>query len=169
MAAQLLGLNGKIRAMSRADLEQIVRIETRATPFPWTLGIFADCLRVGYPGWVYETAGEVLGFCLISLNVDECHLLNLCVDPEYQRLGLGRRLLRFALVAASTGPFERMILEVRASNVRALCLYHHEGFRRIGLRRAYYRGLPGQREDAVVLAMGLPYRQTVSMMAPPRT
>ncbi len=140
--------------MREQDVATVAHIEAQATPFPWTLGIFLDCMRVGYPAWVYLERAKVLGYCMISTNVYECHLLNLCVAPREQGRGLGRRLLRHAVAVVGDGDYERMILEVRASNTRALKLYHDEGFRRIGARKGYYRGERG-REDALVLALTL--------------
>ena len=158
MVAQprIIPFPGEIRPMTATDLEAIAAIETAANPFPWTAGIFADCLRVGYPAWVYAEQDLVQGFCIVSLNVYECHLLNLCVAPREQGRGIGTLLLRHALGIVSQGEPERMILEVRASNTRAARLYHDLGFRRIGLRKGYYRGHDGRREDALVLAIALP-------------
>mgnify|MGYP006271554645 FL=1 len=155
MVAQPLSFLGEIRPMQADDLETVAWLEQRANPFPWTLGIFRDCLRVGYPAWVYTERNAIQAFSMISTNVFECHLLNLCVLPEAQGCGIGRHLLRHTLeVVKGGGKFERMILEVRQSNTRALQLYYDEGFRRIGVRKGYYRGQRG-REDAIVLALEL--------------
>jgi ribosomal-protein-alanine N-acetyltransferase len=90
----------------------------------------------------------------MSLAADEAHLLNLCVRPTLQRRGLGADLLDWLLDRARAGGAREIFLEVRPSNIPAARLYARAGFRRIGLRRNYYRADNG-REDAVVLAKEL--------------
>ena len=96
-----------LRPMREADLDAVHAIEIRAYPFPWTLGIFRDCLRADYPAWVLHEDGRVLGYFLMSIAAGEAHVLNVCVAPEAQGRGLGRKLVRlpgqqFALLAAPT-------------------------------------------------------------------
>jgi len=78
----------------------VMAIERAAYEFPWTEGIFRDCLRVGYCCWVLEEAGRLRGYGIMSVGAGEAHLLNLCIAPEAQRRGLGRRLLRHLLALA---------------------------------------------------------------------
>jgi ribosomal-protein-alanine N-acetyltransferase len=82
-----------LRLMQAEDLEQVLQIEQRVYPFPWTLGILRDCLKVGYCCWVVTVDQQIVGYGVMSVVVDECHLLNICIDPGWQRLGLGRRLV----------------------------------------------------------------------------
>jgi ribosomal-protein-alanine N-acetyltransferase len=84
----------------------------------------------------------------------EAHILNLCVDPSYQGMGLGGRLLRCMMALAARRGIEDMLLEVRPSNEAALALYHRHGFVRIGERKAYYPARFG-REDAVVMTRSI--------------
>lgn len=87
----------------------------------------------------------------MSLALDEAHVLNLCVDPDYQGKGIGRMLMKHLLNEARNGGATIMLLEVRKTNTVALRLYRDLGFVRIGLRRGYYPSHAG-REDAYVLA-----------------
>ncbi|HRN62374.1 MAG TPA: ribosomal protein S18-alanine N-acetyltransferase [Luteimonas sp.] len=136
------------------DLDEVMRIELRAYPFPWTVGIFRDCLRAGYPAWVLHEDGSLIGYGVLSIAADEAHVLNVCVDPSAQGHGHGRRLLR-ALVRVARGQgAQRVFLEVRPSNPNAIALYHDEGFNEIGRRPRYYPALDG-REDAIVMAKEL--------------
>ncbi len=144
----------RVRPMTEADLVTVMAIERAAYEFPWTEGIFRDCLRVGYCCWVLEEAGAVRGYGIMSVGAGEAHLLNLCIAPEVQRRGLGRRLLRHLLALARYHGASTVLLEVRKSNRRALRLYRGMGFREIGLRRDYYPAAQG-REDALVLARRL--------------
>ena len=129
-----------LRPMRDDDLDAVMRIEVRAYPFPWTAGIFRDCLRAGYPAWVLVQDVRILGYGVLSVAAGEAHVLNVCIDPDDQGQGHGRRLLR-ALVRAARGQgAQRVFLEVRPSNPNAIALYHDEGFNEIGRRPRYYPG-----------------------------
>jgi ribosomal-protein-alanine N-acetyltransferase len=144
-----------VRAMRFEDLAVVAAIEQEAYPYPWTENIFRDCLRVGYCCVVLEIGGEIIGYAVLSVAAAEAHLLNLCVRPARQRRGLGADLLDWLLARAGEGGAREVFLEVRPSNHAALQLYERAGFRRIGLRRNYYRSDNG-REDAVVLSRPVP-------------
>ena len=148
-----------LRPMREADLDEVMRIEERAYPFPWTRGIFRDCLRAGYPMWVQErqageARGAIVGYGVLSLAADEAHVLNLCTAPECEGRGLGGRMLQALLRIARGGGAQRVFLEVRPSNPRAIGLYGRSGFNEIGRRPRYYPARHG-REDAIVMAMEL--------------
>ena len=141
--------------MSTEHLPQILEIELRAYPFPWTDGIFRDCLKVGYSAWIVEgPAGEILGYALMSMAVGEAHILNLCVEPAHHSQGLGRFLLDHLLQLARSANMTLMLLEVRRSNTAARRLYERAGFRTFGVRKGYYPADEG-REDALVLGIDI--------------
>ena len=142
------------RPLTLQDLPAIMAIERRAYEFPWTTGIFSDCLRVGYTAWGLEEFGTLRAYCITSIAAGEAHILNLCVDPSYQGLGLGGRLLGRMLELARKRQVERVLLEVRPSNEQAMALYHRHGFIKVGERRGYYPA-QGGREDAVVMSLRL--------------
>ena len=85
--------NEEYRLMTQDDLEMVMRIEESAYQFPWTLAIFRDCLKAGYTCWIAEINSEIIGYAVFINAVQECHLLNLCINPDLQSKGLGRRLL----------------------------------------------------------------------------
>ena len=140
--------------MRQVDVPLVAAMEQRAYAFPWTAGIFRDCLDAGYQCWVAESAEGLMGYGVLSIGADEAHLLNLCVDPGLQGRGLGRRLLRRMVDLARWHMADRVFLEVRPSNPTAISLYASEGFQRIGQRPRYYPAKDG-REDAIVMAMEL--------------
>lgn len=146
----------ELRPMQRVDLPRVMEVEPRAYSHPWTVGIFRDCLRVGYSCWVLQAPqlDELIGYGVLSLAVGECHILNLTVRPERQGQGHGRHLLRAFLDKARERGAETAFLEVRPSNTPALALYRSEGFNEVGLRRGYYPASRG-REDALVMARQL--------------
>lgn len=155
VASQPEALAGtSLRPMREDDLDTIMAIERGAYPFPWTHGIFRDCLRAGYAAWVLQRGGEIIGYGVLSVAADEAHVLNLCIATQAQRAGHGRRLLRSLLKLARGHGAHRVYLEVRPSNPTAIALYDDEGFNEIGRRPRYYPAKQG-REDAIVMAIEL--------------
>jgi [ribosomal protein S18]-alanine N-acetyltransferase len=142
--------SARMRAMQEADLAQVAAIEAAAYPYPWSFGIFRDCLRAGYGCWVLERDGEVVGYGVLSTAADEAHVLNICVHPDAQGQGLGRQLMRRLMDVARWHQVRRLFLEVRPSNPRAIALYESLGFATIGRRPNYYPASHG-REDALVM------------------
>lgn len=140
--------------MNASDLDEIVAIETLVYPFPWSRGNFADSLAAGYSAWVCRVGGELIGYVVVMMAVDEAHLLNISVAVAHQGRGFGARLLRHAMQVARRLGGRTLLLEVRPSNTAALDLYKHFGFVRIGVRKAYYPAREG-REDALVLVHSL--------------
>ena len=154
MNAQARPAGPVLRPMQEDDLDAVMEVELRAYPFPWTRGIFQDCLRAGYPGRILEVDDGLVGYGMLSLAADEAHVLNVCVDPLVQSRGHGRLLLRALLDSARKHRAQRVFLEVRPSNPRAIALYERSGFNEIGRRPRYYPARDG-REDAIVMAMEL--------------
>lgn len=140
--------------MCEFDLDQVMQIESRAYSHPWTHGIFTDCLQVGYECWMYFQDEALVGYSVFSVAVGEAHLLNLCVAPDFQGLGIGRQVLADLIRRCKTQGAETLFLEVRASNQAAINLYLSQGFQQIGQRPGYYPALD-KREDALVFALGL--------------
>jgi len=103
---------------------------------------------------VLDVGGSVTAYGIMSIAAGEAHLLNLCVHPNAQRLGYGRRLLSSLMLKAADADADKIVLEVRPSNAVALRLYASVGFEQIGIRPAYYQAENG-REDAVILAATL--------------
>ncbi|AKS40830.1 ribosomal protein S18-alanine N-acetyltransferase [Wenzhouxiangella marina] len=139
-----------IREMRRQDIARVLAIEEASYEFPWTRGIFADCLRVGYRCKLLELEQSPAAYAIVSHALDEAHLLNLCVAGEFRRRGLARILLGQVIAEMRIVGAARLFLEVRPSNQGALRLYESMRFRRIGRRPGYYPAHEG-REDALVM------------------
>jgi len=159
-----------IRPLSWGDLDRIMEIELAAYPFPWSRGIFGDCIRVGYDCWGLQLGPSLVGYSVQTDAAGETHLLNLCVEPGWQRRGFGGVLLENAIRTALKHGCGSMFLEVRPSNPAGIALYEKRGFVVIGRRPGYYSsngaGGPGQgepnseqestgREDALVMRLDL--------------
>ena len=144
----------QVRPMHEEDLEQVATIELQGYEYPWTLAIFRDCLRAGYQCWVLAHAVEIIGYGILTVAAGEAHVLNVCVASAEQGGGYGTRLMRRLIDLARWHRAQRIFLEVRPSNTRAVKLYHQLGFNEIGKRPNYYPAKRG-REDAIVMAMEL--------------
>lgn len=142
------------RYMQEQDLAAVMQIEAAAYPEPWSEGIFRDCFKANYQCTLYELAGEVIGYSVMSMAAGEAHLLNLCIHPAYQGKGLGRAALEQVLIVAGSKHTGTVFLEVRVSNRLARRLYESAGFNEIGQRFNYYPAGEG-REDALVFAKAL--------------
>jgi ribosomal-protein-alanine N-acetyltransferase len=143
-----------LRAMRLDDIDAVALLESEAYEFPWTLGIFRDCLRAGYECWVLVLREEVIGYAVLSVAAQEAHLLNVCIARKHQGGGHGTRLVRRMIDLARWHHAQRMFLEVRPTNTRAVALYDRIGFNEIGRRPNYYPAKRG-REDAIVMAIEL--------------
>jgi ribosomal-protein-alanine N-acetyltransferase len=144
----------RYRHMTAADLDAVVAIERTIYLHPWTRGNFSDSLAAGYHCWVAECGGEIAGYAVVMIAAGEAHLLNLSVAAPWQRRGIGREALKFAIKLARDYGAGKLLLEVRPSNEAAIALYASSGFAEIARRRSYYPA-GGAREDAIVLQLEL--------------
>ena len=152
MSALLKPLEMAFRPMREEDLDELIRIERAAYPYPWTLGDFRDCLSAGYSCWVGWIEGKLAGYWLMMNVVDESHILNCCIAPQWQRRGFGRQLMAHLFEVARGHNTHQLFLEVRRSNLPAKRLYEGLGFEDIAQRRDYYPTDTG-REDALVMRL----------------
>jgi ribosomal-protein-alanine N-acetyltransferase len=139
----------QIRRLTLADLPEIETIEQRAYHTPWSRSMFAS--ELAKPTSISLGAFEgdqLVGYIVNSRYVDAWHVMNVAVDPEFQRRGIASRLLErlFELTADDDG--RGYTLEVRVSNNEAIKLYEKLGFERHGIRRGYYTD---NREDALIM------------------
>jgi [ribosomal protein S18]-alanine N-acetyltransferase len=144
-----------IRPMADTDVASVIEIERSSYQFPWSEGIFRDCLRVGYVCRVALTADQgIVGYGVMSVGAGEAHILNLCVGADWRCRGIGHLLLGYLLDRAAAASMGEAYLEVRPSNTAAIRLYQSMGFEQMGVRRGYYQAVGG-REDAAVLKLAL--------------
>lgn len=145
----------RLRKMRIEDLSAVLEIESKNYNFPWSDGIFKDCLKsLSYSCWVCEELDNIVGYSIVSMAVGEAHIMNICVDPAIQKQGVGNKLLENMITLANKKA-DTIFLEVRPSNKAAMLLYEKRGFNEIGVRKGYYPSVNGIREDAVILALDL--------------
>jgi len=143
-----------IRPMSENDVSEVIAVERASYQFPWSEGIFRDCLRVGYVCRVVTVNEAIIGYGVMSVGAGEAHILNLCIGDAYRCRGVGRRLLTYLIDRGAAAGMSEAFLEVRPSNTSAIRLYLSVGFEQVGMRRGYYQAVGG-REDAAVLKLAL--------------
>ena len=143
-----------IRPMSENDVSEVIAVERASYQFPWSEGIFRDCLRVGYVCRVVTVNDAIIGYGVMSVGAGEAHILNLCIGELHRCRGVGRRLLTYLVERGSAAGMSEAFLEVRPSNTSAIRLYLSVGFEQVGMRRGYYQAVGG-REDAAVLKLAL--------------
>ena len=158
MVAVLKPGDAGLRPMLETDLDAVFSIEEQSYDFPWTRGIFHDCLHVGYSCWVYEENDDVLAYGVMSTGGGEAHILTVVVKEGARGRKLGRQMMQHLLNTASKHKVETVLLEVRPSNTIAVNLYEKLGFSEIGVRKDYYPDAKG-REDALI--MGLDIKQYI--------
>ncbi|WP_369601423.1 ribosomal protein S18-alanine N-acetyltransferase [Hahella sp. SMD15-11] len=140
-----------LRRMTEDDLPVVLHNERAAYSHPWSEKHFRDCLRAPNESWVLVNDDRVIGHGIISVVLDEGHVLNLCIAPARQGEGLGRYLLDRLMARLWEKGASTIFLEVRASQVVAQSLYASAGFVEIGVRHGYYPATEG-REDAIIMA-----------------
>ncbi len=137
--------------LKEEDLEAILKIEQASFPLPWTRGMFEQELHIPTSHFfVAKTvpAKEIIGYAGYWQVVDELHLINIAVHPEYRRQGLGKHLLFYILCDGKRLGLKKATLEVRASNLAAQRLYEQLGFKNIACRKHYYSD---NLEDAIIM------------------
>jgi ribosomal-protein-alanine N-acetyltransferase len=138
----------QIRRLAYPDLPQVIEIERRVFPTPWSLAMFV--LELSKPlGICLAAVSErrLVGYLICSRYDTVWHVMNVAVDRDHQRRGLASGLLS-TLYSRVDDPQARFTLEVRRSNLQAIRLYEREGFRAAGMRRRYYQD---NGEDALVM------------------
>ena len=127
---------------SISDLEEIMVIEQASYSFPWTEGMVLSELfdnPLSFATVVRAGEDQILAaYVFMRVVLDELHILNVAVHPQWRRRGLGKELIGCVLSTALKIRVQRVILEVRASNQPAQALYQQFGFREVGSRRNYY-------------------------------
>jgi [ribosomal protein S18]-alanine N-acetyltransferase len=146
----------RFELMQADQLAAVVAIEQAVYEWPWSEGNLADSIKSGY--LCLQLMGgsqDLIGYLIAMKGVDEVHLLNITVAPPFLGQGWARVMLDALALWAQEQRVQWLWLEARASNARALKVYEHYGFRRVGERKQYYPAAGGQREDAIVMSCKL--------------
>ncbi|MFC3883403.1 ribosomal protein S18-alanine N-acetyltransferase [Bacillus songklensis] len=138
------------RFMEMKDIDQILLIERSSFTVPWSREAFYnELIHNQYARYlVMEDEGQIIGYCGLWIVIDEAHITNIALLPEYRGQGLGTELLRKTMTEAKELGANTMTLEVRVSNHVAQSLYRKLGFENGGIRKNYYSD---NQEDALVM------------------
>ena len=147
----------EIRRLTYSDLPQVIAIERRAFPTPWSLAMFVlELSKASGICLAYTIDDRVVAYLVCSRYDTVWHVMNVAVDDRLRRQGVASALLD-RLFELADRPAEQYTLEVRTSNEAAIRLYESFGFRAAGRRRAYYHD---NREDALIMWRTAPERAT---------
>lgn len=140
------------RLMQQQDIESAYQIELENYEYPWSLPVFTEtCENSEYNLVICSGDGEVVGFLLLMLVMDECQILNFAIRKDKHRKGYGKYLLQYA-IKYMPKQIEKIWLEVRQSNIGAQQLYELLGFKKMGIRKNYYQH-KGKNEDAMLYVL----------------
>ena len=145
----------EIRGMTERDLEEVMQIEGRSFPAPWSRRLFERELLLPYARAFVALEippNQVVGYICFWLVDQETHILNLAAHPERRRRGIGSRLLRYGVNYCREQGAQEITLEVRRSNYQAISLYRNFQFQPQGIRPRYYSD---SGEDAVIMSLRL--------------
>ncbi len=138
-----------IRAMTHQDIDAILALEEKCFSLPWTRGMFEDELYNPNAFYlVLEISGQICGYAGLWKIIDEGHITNVAVHPDFRRSGYGKRLIEALVDYAKMSELIGLTLEVRVSNVAAISLYERFGFKASGRRKRYYSD---NNEDALIM------------------
>jgi ribosomal-protein-alanine N-acetyltransferase len=138
-----------IRWMIRRDMPEVLAIETVSFEFPWCENDFLRCLRQrNCIGMVAEHDDQVVGFMIYELHKARLHVLNFAVDSRYRRLGVGSQMIEKLVGKLSSQRRNRILLEVRETNLAAQLFFRASGFRAVSVLREFYEDTP---EDAYLM------------------
>ena len=145
----------RFEPMQAEDIDTVLQIEQRAYAHPWNRANFLDALQSGYQAQLLWAGNTLLGYFVAMEGVEEVHLLNITVAPDFQRQGWSRVMLDALTLWARGRAAQWLWLEVRVGNTRAMHVYEAQGYTRVGARKDYYPAGHGKREDAVVMGLRL--------------
>jgi ribosomal-protein-alanine N-acetyltransferase len=142
-----------LRKASAEDLDSLYALECREMLSPWTKNMVFESIK-NDDFFLLSEKNRLLGFAVFTNTVEEGELLQILVDSNCRRQGIGSYLLKKGLEHMKENHAVCCFLEVRASNIGAIALYNKIGFLEIGRRKNYYR-TPDGREDALIMRIDL--------------
>ena len=154
-----------IRWMIERDMTEVLDIENRTFEVPWVYEDFVRCLlHRNCLAMVAEHEDRVVGFMIYELHKTRLHVLNFAVSAQHRRHGVGRQMMAKLTGKLSQQRRNRILLEVRETNLAAQLFFRAEGYRAVSVLRGYYEDTP---EDAYVMQYRYGARDVAAAMTPP--
>jgi len=141
----------EIERMKISDIAEVLEIEKISFASPWSIEMFEQELLMGRY-FAAKEGGKIIGYVGYQRVLDEGHITNLAVHPDFRRHGIGRKLVEKSVEEAKSSGLKSLILEVREKNTAAQKLYESLGFSNVGRRKGYYQEPV---EDAILMARNL--------------
>lgn len=142
-----------VRLAEERDVHEVAELDKLCFAMPWSEESFrqefTENERALYI--VAEIGGRIVGYAGMWVILDEGHITNVCVHPDYRKRHIGEGILRVLIAAGAQVGVERTTLEVRKSNAPAIALYEKLGFVSEGVRKGYYEN---NNEDAIIMWRG---------------
>ncbi len=150
-------MHSTLRAMTNGDLDDVLAIERSSFDNPWSRNNFLDEFQNSDLSvqFVLEIDRKVIAYSVIWVVLDECHLANIAVHPDFRRLGISEILVKKIIETALEKKCAKIMLEVRRSNEPAIELYRKFQFEKVGLRKGYYHDGFMNSEDAILMDLDL--------------
>ena len=143
--------SAKIKPMQKSDLDDVISIEAKAYgEHHWSKDSFMSELSNDLAKYfsVFNTDGQLIGYCGCWQILEEAHITNIAVSPDYRRKHIGEALLTTIIDECYRNMAKYIILEVRVGNKPAIALYEKYGFKSLGVRKGYYQD---NNEDALIM------------------
>ena len=138
----------KICPMTEADCEKTGLLMKECFSVPWSVEGLKEMFHTEGYCYFLEKEEEVICYVGMKMVLDEADITNVAVLPSHRKKGIARKLLKQLLEEAKKQNLHRIYLEVSDSNIAAVTLYEHAGFKEVGQRKNYY---DNPREDAILM------------------
>ncbi|MDP9729652.1 ribosomal protein S18-alanine N-acetyltransferase [Alicyclobacillus tolerans] len=154
----------ELRRMTLADVDAVMQVERRSFSAPWSRQAFVtELVENQFARYlVFDYDGRIIGYAGVWLILDEGHITNIAIDPDFRGKNLGEILMRSLMSLCMSQGARKMTLEVRVSNLVAQTLYKKLGFETVGVRKGYYTD---NQEDAYIMWADLPLEENKAVDA----
>lgn len=134
-----------IKQMGIEDLDEVFNIESSSSLQPWSKNAFSEEIRNPHSHcFIFEMKGipkcRVTGYICFRNFSEDSELLNICVHPQYRRMGIGKKLMQFYLDFSREPAIKTFYLEVNITNQAAIHLYQFFSYQSSGMRKKFYQG-----------------------------
>ena len=141
-----------IEKMKKEYIDDVYEIDKISVPIPWSKKSIEEEMNNMLANFlVAKEDDKVVGFAMCWYIMDECHIGNIAVHPDYRQKGIATRLLDKLLEGCKEHGTNSILLEVRVSNIPAQELYKKLGFEELVIRKQYYKNPDGTYEDAIIM------------------
>jgi ribosomal-protein-alanine N-acetyltransferase len=152
--------NISFNKLTQVEIPSLLSIEERNSDYPWTQLQFTTSIE-NSNNLCYSISlnGKTIGYLIAMLAIDSTDILNIGIDPDFQRKGHGTAILKHLIEELGKRHIGEILLEVRVGNKSAIQFYKKQGFKEISVRKDYYMNNSNkrsQREDGIIMRIEIP-------------